>query len=77
LALKPARLQWSEDGTLLSLDYGDIYFQRGQGMAESGHVFLKGNGLGERFRNLGDGVFRIAELGLGSGLNFLLTAQPF
>jgi hypothetical protein len=41
LALKPARLQWSADGSLLSLDYGDIYFQRGKGADESRYDFLE------------------------------------
>jgi tRNA 5-methylaminomethyl-2-thiouridine biosynthesis bifunctional protein len=77
LALKPARLQWSDDGSLISLDYGDIYFQRGRGLEESRHVFLEGNSLPARFRGLEHESFHIAELGFGSGLNFLLTAQAF
>jgi tRNA U34 5-methylaminomethyl-2-thiouridine-forming methyltransferase MnmC len=39
VALKPAHLQWSEDGILRSADFGDIYFQPKQGMAESHYVF--------------------------------------
>ena len=45
------------------------YFSLGDGLAETRHVFLAGNGLPERFR---DG-FQIAELGFGTGLN-LFTA---
>lgn len=77
MALKPARLQWSDDGALHSLEYGDIYFQRGQGLEESSHVFLAANRLPERFRNLSGNAFHVCELGFGSGLNFLLTAQLF
>lgn len=77
MALKPARLQWSGDGSLASLDYGDIYFQPGRGLEESRHVFLEGNRLAERFQNMGSGSFHIAELGFGSGLNFLLAADLF
>lgn len=73
MTLKPARLQWSEAGALFSPDYGDIYFQPGQGHEESDYVFLQGNRLAERF--LSASSFRIAELGFGSGLNFLLTAR--
>ncbi len=61
----------------MSLDYGDIYFQRGHGLEESRHVFLGGNHIPARFATLGGGAFHIAELGFGSGLNFLLTAQAF
>lgn len=77
MALKPARLQWSDDGALASLDYGDIYFQRGQGLEESRYVFMERNELPARFRAIENESFHIAELGFGSGLNFLLTAQLF
>lgn len=75
LTLKPAHLQWSDDGTLRSVDFDDIYFQPKQGPAESHYVFLEKNGLPERFAAPPEGSFRIAEMGFGSGLNFLLTAQ--
>ena len=77
MALKPAHLQWSEDGVLRSADYGDIYFQPKQGMAESHYVFLEKNRLPERFAASGSGGMKIAELGFGTGLNFLLTAQQW
>lgn len=76
MALKPARLQWSDDGQLRSLDYGDVYFQLKKGLDESRYVYLDGNKLTERFEKL-RGAFHIAETGFGSGLNFLLTAQLF
>ena len=47
--------------------FEDPYFSLEDGLSETEHVFLKGNGLPERFC---DG-FRIAELGFGTGLNFL------
>ena len=75
MALKPARLQWSEDGALRSADFGDIYFQTQQGPAESYYVFLEKNNLPERLAASGTGGMQIAELGFGTGLNFLLTAQ--
>ncbi|MCK4945688.1 MAG: hypothetical protein KAI61_01420, partial [Alphaproteobacteria bacterium] len=73
MALKPANLQWSDDGALRSLDFGDIYFQPGQGSEESYFVFPEQNRLPERFPSLSDENFSIAELGFGTGLNFLLT----
>lgn len=77
MALKPARLQWPEnsalgDDSLRSLDFGDIYFQQ-ESMAESRHVYLNGNRLSERFQEAR--TFHIAEMGFGTGLNFLLTAD--
>lgn len=42
-------------------------------MAETGHVFLDGNYLPERFV---DG-FHVAELGFGTGMNFLVALQAF
>lgn len=74
MTLKPARLQWAEDGALRSVDYDDIYFQAQRGPEESGYTFLEKNRLRERFSALPGGAFRIAELGFGTGLNFLLTA---
>lgn len=61
-------LTW-RGGVPVSARFGDPYFSLEDGLAETRHVFLHGNGLPER---LGDG-FRIAELGFGTGLNFLVT----
>lgn len=78
MTLKPADLQWSEDGSLESPLYGDVYFQRKGGRAESDYVFLQGNSLKERFAQLSESAhFAIGELGFGTGLNFLLTAALF
>ncbi len=77
MALKPADLQWSQDGTPHSAAFDDVYFQRGSGVEESHYVFLEKNRLPERFaaaQQTGRG-FRICELGFGTGLNFLLTAR--
>ena len=75
MALKPACLQWSDDGALRSLDFEDIYFQPEQGIEESSFVFLEQNRLPERFSSLSEENFSIAELGFGTGLNFLLTTK--
>ncbi len=53
--------------------FGDPYFSLQDGAAETAHVFLGGNDLPERMR---DG-FHIAELGFGTGLNALVTAQAW
>lgn len=77
MTLKPARLQWSEDGRLISLDYDDVYFQSGHAIAESDYVFLQHNNLASRFAAGDIPHFSLCELGFGTGLNFLLTAKLF
>ncbi|WP_298921654.1 tRNA (5-methylaminomethyl-2-thiouridine)(34)-methyltransferase MnmD [uncultured Roseobacter sp.] len=64
-----AEITWSKDGVPVSDRYDDPYFSLQNGMEETRHVFLRGNQLPNRFR---DG-FHIAELGFGTGLNFLTT----
>ena len=57
----------------VSLQFDDPFYSLHGGLAETRHVFLSGNGLPGRFR---DG-FHVAELGFGTGLNFLTTVQAF
>lgn len=69
-----ADLQWSEHDEPFSAAFGDIYFSRGDGLAETDYVFLTQNNLPERWRALDPthaGVFVIGETGFGTGLNFL------
>ncbi len=64
-----ARLSWRDGRVPVSEQFDDPYFSLEDGLAETRHVFLAGNGLPARF----GGDFRIAELGFGTGLNFLVT----
>ena len=66
-----ARLDWSTDDQPRSVDFDDIYFTSGDALAESDHVFAAGNRLTERWQRQTTGTFCIAELGFGTGLNFL------
>lgn len=66
--MPPATLEWRGE-IPVSTRFDDPYFSLEDGLSETRHVFLAGNGLPGRFR---DG-FRVAELGFGTGLN-LLTA---
>jgi tRNA 5-methylaminomethyl-2-thiouridine biosynthesis bifunctional protein len=68
--LEPAPLTVRE-GAPWSERYGDVYFSRGEGIAESRLVFLEASGLPQRWQ--GRDLFTIAETGFGTGLNFLLT----
>lgn len=64
-----AELEWRDGAVPVSVRFDDPYFSLDNGLAETRHVFLGGNDLPARFV---DG-FRIAELGFGTGLNFLTT----
>ena len=64
------RLEWHEDMPY-STEFGDYYYSRADGRAECRHVFLSGNGLPERW--VEQPRFTIAELGFGTGLNFIET----
>lgn len=68
-----ADIVWRSGEVPVSVRFDDPYFSLDDGVAETHHVFLGGNGLPERFR---DG-FRIAELGFGTGLNALVTARAW
>jgi len=71
--VKPAvpNLAWTEEGVPYAPAYDDTYFARADGRAETRHVFLAGNDLPDRWRDAGD--VTIAELGFGTGLNFVET----
>ena len=62
-----AEIEWRDGTVPISTRFDDPYFSLDNGLAETRHVFLAGNDLPARFR---DG-FHIAELGFGTGLNFL------
>ena len=51
--------------------YNDIYFDKLNGPKETEHVYLNTNNLTKKFKN--KQKFVIAEIGFGTGLNFLLT----
>lgn len=58
--------------------FDDGYFSRAGGVSESQQVFLQGNDLSARWQQCANlRPFVIAEIGFGTGLNFLLTAQTF
>lgn len=66
-------LEWLEDGVPRAGRFGDTYFSRAGGLAETGHVFHAGNGLPQRLA--GCNSFTIGELGFGTGLNLLATVK--
>lgn len=68
-----ADIEWRDGVIPVSTMFDDPYFSLDNGMEETRHVFLGGNDLPARFR---DG-FHVAELGFGTGLNFLVALQAF
>ncbi|MEM7730155.1 MAG: tRNA (5-methylaminomethyl-2-thiouridine)(34)-methyltransferase MnmD [Pseudomonadota bacterium] len=68
-------LDFSRPGTPAASDFGDIYFSTDGGLEETRAVFLRGCGLPDGW--MGSDRFTVAELGFGSGLNFLATWQAW
>ncbi len=67
----PARIDFSDAAAPRSLQFDDIYHARAGAQGQAEHVFLRGNGLPERWR--GRRRFVILETGFGLGHNFLAT----
>ena len=57
--------------SIKSDDYNEFYFHSEDGVGESSFVYVDSNNLKKRFRS--SDQFMIAELGFGTGLNFLNT----
>jgi tRNA 5-methylaminomethyl-2-thiouridine biosynthesis bifunctional protein len=77
MKMQQAKLSFSEAGTPQSDAFGDVYFSKDDGIAESEYVFLQGNRLLEQWQQCESSHFCIAETGFGTGLNFLLTCRLF
>jgi tRNA U34 5-methylaminomethyl-2-thiouridine-forming methyltransferase MnmC len=73
VAGQAAEIVWRDGGVPVSVRFDDPYFSLSGGLAESRHVYLAGNDLPGRFAP----GFRLAELGFGTGLNFLATLQAW
>jgi tRNA 5-methylaminomethyl-2-thiouridine biosynthesis bifunctional protein len=69
--LTPATLAFREDGTPFSPTFGDVYHSASGAFAQSEAVFLRGNGLPERWQRRR--IFTILETGFGMGVNFLAS----
>lgn len=67
-----AQIAWT-DGVPVSVRFDDPYFSKADGLAETRHVFLAGNGLPARFKP----GFAVAELGFGTGLTLAVMRQAW
>lgn len=66
-------MEWDDENVPFAPQFGDTYYSKAGGLGEARYVFLQGNQLPERWS--GGKPFTIAELGFGTGLNFLTTVQ--
>jgi len=57
------------DGHFRNTLYGDVYYSTAGALGQAEHVFLRGNGLPDRWR--GRRRFTVCETGFGLGMNFL------
>ncbi|MFT6093392.1 MAG: tRNA 5-methylaminomethyl-2-thiouridine biosynthesis bifunctional protein [Pseudohongiellaceae bacterium] len=75
--IENAVLDWADEANPRSIKFDDIYYSTAGAAAESAHVFLNGTALTARWQNCKEKspVYSIAEIGFGSGLNFLNTWQ--
>lgn len=67
------RTRWHDNDVPFCPRFGDFYYSREDGRAETAHVFIGGNRLRERWPAMKACV--IGELGFGTGLNFLETVR--
>ena len=65
------QLSWQEENRPYSRYFEDHFYSQKDGRAETVHVFLSGNNLPQRWQFYNS--FQLAELGFGTGLNFLET----
>lgn len=73
-----AQIRWDTEQQPVSDRFGDVYFSRDNGLAESRYVFLQHNQLPARWHTMSaTQMFAIGETGFGTGLNFLATWQAW
>ncbi len=75
-------LYWKNNRPI-SADFNDCYYSLDGGLAEAEYVFLEGNQLPQRWREIKNSddrlvrSFHLCELGFGTGLNFCATVKSF
>lgn len=68
-----SELEWDDNHLPVSIRFDDPYYSREDGQSETRHVFIEGNNLMTRWPLMP--VCTLAELGFGTGLNFLETVR--
>ncbi len=67
-------LAWTDDVPVATA-YDDVYYSRGDGLAESQYVYVQGIGWPQAYT--GQSSVVLGELGFGTGLNFVATWQQW
>lgn len=75
LTVTPATVTISDTGIFRSTQFDDVYSSSAGGIEECLHVFLDGNDFKSRIKNANK--FTIAEVGFGTGINFLATSNEW
>lgn len=73
--LQPAALARDAHGIPENAIYGDVYHSRSGALEQARHVFIRGNGLPDRWA--GRDTFTVCETGFGLGNNFLALWQAW
>ncbi len=73
--IEQANPRWIDYNIPQSDRFSDTYYSKIDGQGETDHVFINGNDLPHRWSQ--PDHFTIAELGFGTGLNFLETARQW
>ena len=68
-------LEWKDGNLPVSTQFNDPYYSAHDGRAETRHVFIESNDLQSRWPDMTYCI--IAELGFGTGLNFLETVHSW
>jgi len=72
-----SKITW-HDNTPYSVEFNDCYHPPKLGLEQAQYIFMQGNQLEQRFKNLAERkTFVIGETGFGIGLNFLVAMQLF
>ncbi|TGL87823.1 S-adenosyl-L-methionine-dependent methyltransferase [Leptospira congkakensis] len=66
-----------KEGVPVSKLFDDVYFSKQGGWEESLYVFFNGNDVGTKISESNQSVYRIGELGFGSGLNLFVTLESW
>lgn len=73
--LTPATVAFNEQGVPMHPRYGDVYHPPWGALEQAARVFLRGNGLPQRWQ--GRDTFTVCETGFGLGHNFLALWQSW
>jgi tRNA U34 5-methylaminomethyl-2-thiouridine-forming methyltransferase MnmC len=73
MSKKYVKISWKENTVPISDKFHDPYYSSENGLLETNYVFIDGNRLHERLNH----GFQTAELGFGTGLNFLASCAAW